>query len=45
MTNRTREILEDLEVVRENLLALTDDIWLSIEHHGLAVKKWEKVFR
>lgn len=30
---RTRQILEDLEAVRENLLALSDDIWLSIDHN------------
>jgi hypothetical protein len=30
---RTRQILEDLEAVRENLLALSDDIWLSINHN------------
>ena len=33
MTDRTRIILEDLEAVRENLLALSDDIWLSIDHN------------
>ncbi|GIW83158.1 MAG: hypothetical protein KatS3mg105_4965 [Gemmatales bacterium] len=33
MTERTRQILEDLEAVRENLLALSDDIWLSIDHN------------
>jgi hypothetical protein len=33
MRNRTRQILEDLEAVRENLLALSDDIWLSIDHN------------
>lgn len=33
MTDRTRRILEDLEAVRENLLALSDDIWLSIDHN------------
>jgi hypothetical protein len=31
MPDRTREILEDLEAVRENLLALSDEIWLSID--------------
>jgi hypothetical protein len=31
--DRTRRILEDLEAVRENLLALSDDIWLSIDHN------------
>src|SRR5437660_6954015 len=30
---RTRQILEDLEAVRENLLALSDDVWLSIDHN------------
>lgn len=30
---RTRQILEDLADVRENLLALSDDIWLSIDHN------------
>jgi len=33
MTDRTRLILEDLEAVRENLLALSDDIWQSIDHN------------
>lgn len=31
--SRTRLILEDLEAVRENLLAFSDDIWLSIDHN------------
>jgi hypothetical protein len=31
--DRTRQILEDLEAVRENLLGLSDDIWLSIDHN------------
>ncbi len=30
---RTRQILEDLEAVRENLLALSDDVWLSLDHN------------
>src|SRR5947209_2973274 len=30
---RTRQILEDLEAVRENLLALSDDIWNAIDHN------------
>jgi hypothetical protein len=30
---RIREILSDLDSVRENLLALSDDIWLSIDHN------------
>ncbi len=33
MTDRTRQILEDLEAVRENLLAPADDIWQSIDHN------------
>lgn len=33
MNGKTRTILEDLEAVRENLLALSDDIWLSIDHN------------
>jgi len=31
--DRTRQILNDLEAVRENLLALSDDIWLNIDHN------------
>ncbi len=33
MTDRTLQILRDLEAVRENLLALSDEIWLSIDHN------------
>lgn len=33
MTERTLHILRDLEAVRENLLALSDEIWLSIDHN------------
>ncbi|WP_295882606.1 hypothetical protein [uncultured Thiohalocapsa sp.] len=33
MTNRVRSILEQLEQTREDLLALSDDIWLSIDHN------------
>jgi hypothetical protein len=33
MQSRVRRILEDLEAVRENLLGLSDDIWLSIDHN------------
>jgi hypothetical protein len=33
MTNRIRSILEQLEQTREDLLALSDDIWLSIDHN------------
>ena len=31
MQDRVRHILQDLEAVRENLLALSDDIWMSID--------------
>jgi hypothetical protein len=31
--DRVRRILSDLEAVRENLLGLSDDIWLSIQHN------------
>jgi len=34
--DRTRQILEDLEAVRENLLAVSDDIWDSIDRQDLA---------
>ncbi len=33
--DRTRAILEDLEAVRENLLALSDDIWAGIDRQDL----------
>lgn len=33
MKDKVRAILIDLERVRENLLALSDDIWLSIDHN------------
>lgn len=36
MESKVREILTDLERTRENLLALSDDIWLSIEHNDTA---------
>ena len=35
MNTRTRNILEDLEAVRENLLALSDDIWGSIDRQDI----------
>ena len=35
-SDRTRRILEDLEAVRENLLALSDDIWDGIDRQDLA---------
>ena len=31
--NRIRNLLNDLEAVRENLLALSDDIWQAIDHN------------
>lgn len=33
---RIREVLADLETVRENLLAFSDDLWLDIEHNDNA---------
>ena len=33
MNKITRTILEDLETVRESLLSLSDDIWMSIDHN------------
>ncbi|MFL9458478.1 MULTISPECIES: hypothetical protein [Nostocales] len=33
MKERVQQILTDLERVQENLLALSDDIWLNIEHN------------
>lgn len=36
MNDRTRAILEDLEAVRENLLALSDDIWAGIDRQDVA---------
>jgi hypothetical protein len=46
MTTTIRNILQDLERVRENMLALSDDIWLSIDHndpeslqHGVQFKQ------
>ena len=33
MNKITRSILEDLATVRESLLSLSDDIWLSIDHN------------
>ena len=33
MQKRIRKILGDLEAVQENLLALSDDIWLNIDHN------------
>ena len=33
MTILIRDILQDLERTRENMLALSDDIWLSIDHN------------
>ena len=33
MADRIRSLLQDLEQLREGLLALSDDIWLSIDHN------------
>ena len=39
MSNRICNILQNLERVRENMLALSDDIWLSIDHKNPAHKQ------
>lgn len=46
MTKPVRNILDDLENIRENLLAFSDDVWLDIDHNdtqsleqGIAFKK------
>lgn len=36
MTTTIRDILQDLERVRENMLELSDEIWLSIDHNDPA---------
>lgn len=33
MTERILHTLRDLETVRKNVLALSDEIWLSIDHN------------
>ncbi|WP_201215073.1 hypothetical protein [Halochromatium roseum] len=37
MMDRIRSILEQLEQTRDDLLALSDDIWLSIDHNDLTL--------
>ena len=32
MNERVKQMLTDLETVRENLLAFSDDVWLNIDH-------------
>jgi len=46
MTEPIRNILRDLDTIRENLLAFSDDVWLNIDHNdstaleaGIAFKK------
>lgn len=39
MKTRIREILSDLDSVRENLLALSDDIWLSMNSAKTATRR------
>lgn len=38
MMDRIRNILQRLEQTREDLLALSDDIWLSIDHNDKPVQ-------
>lgn len=42
MTNRTRQILQDLEAVRENLLALSGDPWLFISVPRFISSNWSR---
>jgi len=39
MTQPVRDILCDLENIRENLLAFSDDVWLNIEHNDTKTMK------
>ena len=45
MNKQIRDILSDLEHVRENLLALSDDIWLSIDHNDTQAMKEGVAFK
>jgi hypothetical protein len=43
MTERTLQILRDLEAVRENLLTMSDEIWLSIDHNDAKAPEASRV--
>lgn len=45
MSDVVRNILTDLERTRENLLALSDDIWLNIEHNDSEALKAGTAFK
>jgi hypothetical protein len=45
MSDIVRNILTDLERTRENLLALSDDIWLNIEHNDSEALKAGTAFK
>lgn len=39
MTQPVRNILRDLDNIRENLLAFSDDVWLNIDHNDTKAMK------
>lgn len=45
MQDRTRQILNDMERVREHLLALSDDIWLRIDHNDNDALRADAAFK
>ena len=45
MKSRVRQILADLEGVRESLLALSDDIWLNVDHNDSSALKRAVAFK
>lgn len=45
MTQPIRNILRDLDNIRENLLAFSDDVWLSIDHNDTAAMKSGMAFK
>ena len=40
MTQPIRNILRDLDNIRENLLSFSDDVWLGIDHNA-SLAEWE----
>lgn len=45
MTQPVRNILRDLDNIRENLLAFSDDVWLSIDHNDTKAMKAGMAFK
>jgi len=45
MTQPVRNILRDLDNIRENLLAFSDDVWLAIDHNDTAALEAGVVFK